>query len=144
MSRNWLFLQQKTDKIMKNVNAIIKNIWGDSPSPKVKTGFIPNLCDWEKKNYLTNPSSCYRQKASVGYIAMKGWLFTILRLPNCTFANQAFFLLPFPFPILNNQSLAIYKLYNHFWHDMKVIVRFVFYDLGMSHQIGFYPIKTYK
>lgn len=62
---------------MKNVIAIIKNAWGDSPPPKVKTGFIPNPCDWEKKNYLTNPGSYYRQKASVGFIAMKGWLFTI-------------------------------------------------------------------
>lgn len=62
---------------MKNVIVIIKNAWGESPPPKVKTGFIPNLCDWEKKNYLTNPGSYYRQKASVGYIAMKGWLFTI-------------------------------------------------------------------
>ena len=52
---------------MKNVIAIIKNAWGESPPPKVKTGFIPNLCDWEKKNYLTNPGSYYRQKASVGY-----------------------------------------------------------------------------
>lgn len=41
---------------MKNVIAIIKNAWGDSPPPKVKTGFIPNPCDWEKKNYLTNPA----------------------------------------------------------------------------------------
>ena len=40
---------------MKNVIAIIKNVWGDSPPPKVKTGFIPNPCDWEKKNYLTLP-----------------------------------------------------------------------------------------
>ena len=105
---------------MKNVNAIIKNAWGESPPPKVKTGFIPNLCDWEKKNYLTNPGSYYRQKASVGYIAMKGWLFTILRLPNCTFANQVFSYFPFPFSILNNQILAIYKLYNHLWNDIKV------------------------
>lgn len=105
---------------MKNVIAIIKNAWGDSPPPKVKTGFIPNPCDWEKKNYLTNPGSYYRQKASVGFIAMKGWLFTILRLPNCTFANQAFSYFPFLFSILNNQILAIYKLYNHFWNDMKV------------------------
>ena len=52
---------------MKNVIAIIKNAWGDSLPPKVKTGFIPNPCDWEKKNYLTNPGSYYRQKASVGY-----------------------------------------------------------------------------
>ena len=52
---------------MKNVIAIIKNAWGESPPPKVKTGFISNLCDWEKKNYLTNPGSYYRQKASVGY-----------------------------------------------------------------------------
>ena len=37
---------------MKNVIVIIKNAWGESPPPKVKTGFIPNLCDWEKKNYL--------------------------------------------------------------------------------------------
>ena len=88
--------------------------------PKVKTGFIPNLCDWEKKNYLTNPGSYYRQKASVGYIAMKGWLFTILRLPNCTFANQVFSYFPFPFSILNNQILAIYKFYNHLWNDIKV------------------------
>ena len=56
---------------MKNVIAIIKNAWGDSPPPKVKTGFIPNPCDWEKKNYLTNPGSYYRQKESVGFIAMK-------------------------------------------------------------------------
>lgn len=49
---------------MKNVIVIIKNAWGESPPPKVKTGFIPNLCDWEKKNYLTNPGSYYRQKAS--------------------------------------------------------------------------------
>ena len=105
---------------MKNVIAIIKNAWGDSPPPKVKTGFIPNPSDWEKKNYLTNPGSYYRQKASVGFIAMKGWLFTILRLPNCTFANQAFSYFPFLFSILNNQILAIYKLYNHFWNDMKV------------------------
>ena len=97
---------------MKNVIAIIKNAWGESPPPKVKTGFIPNLCDWEKKNYLTNPGSYYRQKASVGYIAMKGWLFTILRLPNCTCANQVFSYFPFPFSILNNQILAIYKFYN--------------------------------
>ena len=95
---------------MKNVIAIIKNAWGESPPPKVKTGFIPNLCNWEKKNYLTNPGSYYRQKASVGYIAMKGWLFTILRLPNCTFANQVFSYFSFPFSILNNQILAIYKL----------------------------------
>ena len=105
---------------MKNVIAIIKNAWGESPPPKVKTGFIPNLCDWEKKNYLTNPGSYYRQKASVGYIAMKGWLFTILRLPNCTFANQVFSYFSFPFSILNNQILAIYKLYNHLWNDIKV------------------------
>lgn len=105
---------------MKNVIAIIKNAWGESPPPKVKTGFIPNLCNWEKKNYLTNPGSYYRQKASVGYIAMKGWLFTILRLPNCTFANQVFSYFSFPFSILNNQILAIYKLYNHLWNDIKV------------------------
>ena len=105
---------------MKNVIAIIKNAWGDSPPPKVKTGFIPNPCDWEKKNYLTNPDSYYRQKASVGFIAMKGWLFTILRLPNCTFANQASSYFPFLFSIFNNQILSIYKLYNHFWNDMKV------------------------
>lgn len=105
---------------MKNVIAIIKNAWGESPPPKVKTGFIPNLCDWEKKNYLTNPGSYYRQKASVGYISMKGWLFTILRLPNCTFANQVFSYFSFPFSILNNQILAIYKLYNHLWNDIKV------------------------
>lgn len=105
---------------MKNVIAIIKNAWGESPPPKVKTGFIPNLCNWEKKNYLTNPGSYYRQKASVGYIAMKGWLFTILRLPNCTCANQVFSYFPFPFSILNNQILAIYKLYNHLWNDIKV------------------------
>ena len=89
---------------MKNVIVIIKNVWGESPPPKVKTGFIPNLCDWEKKNYLTNPGSYYRQKASVGYIAMKGWLFTILRLPNCTFANQVFSYFPFPFSIYNPQN----------------------------------------
>ena len=94
---------------MKNVIAIIKNAWGDSPPPKVKTGFIPNPCDWEKKNYLTNPDSYYRQKASVGFIAMKGWLFTILRLPNCTFANQASSYFPFLFSIFNNQILSIYK-----------------------------------
>lgn len=105
---------------MKNVIAIIKNAWGDSLPPKVKTGFIPNPCDWEKKNYLTSPGSYYRQKASVGFIAMKGWLFTILRLPSCTFANQAFSYFPFLFSILNNQILAIYKLYNYFWNDMKV------------------------
>lgn len=28
---------------MKNVIAIIKNAWGDSPPPKVKTGFILNI-----------------------------------------------------------------------------------------------------
>ena len=28
---------------MKNVIVIIKNAWGESPPPKVKTGFIPNL-----------------------------------------------------------------------------------------------------
>lgn len=47
---------------MKNVIVIIKNAWGESPPPKVKTGFIPNLCDWEKKNYLTNPGSYYPAK----------------------------------------------------------------------------------
>ena len=28
---------------MKNVIAIIKNAWGESPPPKVKTGFILNI-----------------------------------------------------------------------------------------------------
>lgn len=110
---------------MKNVIVIIKNAWGESPPPKVKTGFIPNLCDWEKKNYLTNPGSYYRQKASVGYIAMKGWLFTILRLPNCTFANQVFSYFPFPFSILNNQILAIYKFYNHLWMYRMTLKTFI-------------------
>ena len=42
---------------MKNVIAIIKNDWGQSPPTKVKTGIINNLCNCEKKNYLTNPGT---------------------------------------------------------------------------------------
>ena len=41
--RNRIPFRRKQIKIMKNVIAIIKNAWGDSPPPKVKTGFILNI-----------------------------------------------------------------------------------------------------
>ena len=41
---------------MKNVIAIIKNAWGDSPPPKVKTGFIirKSKCstDFKRNDFL--------------------------------------------------------------------------------------------
>ena len=119
---------------MINLIAIINNIWGNSPSPQVKNRLAPSPCDLEKKNHLMKTGSYYWQKVSAKLIAMKTWLFMILRLPNSGFVNQPYSYFLFLFYKLKNQNFTIYKLHYLLCNAIKGMGRFVL--CGWERHIG--------